>query len=124
MQFEDKNLLAQLESLSPAGLDQLPFGVIGFDVDALVCRYNAHESAAAGLAPDHVLGTPLFTDIAQCMNNFMVAQRFEDSSVNGVPLDETIDFMLTWRMKPTKVKLRMLSAPGVETRYVLLLRLP
>lgn len=124
MRFDDPDVLVRLEGLDPPGLDALPFGVIGFDADGRVCRYNAHESSAAGLAPEHVLGRPLFTDIAQCMNNFLVAQCFEDASAAGVPLDATIDYLLTWRMRPTKVKLRMLSAPAIDTRYVLLRRLP
>lgn len=124
MQFDDPNVLVRLEGLDAPGLDLLPFGVIGFDADGMVCRYNAHESAAAALKAEHVLGRPLFTEIAQCMNNFMVAQRFEDASSGRLPLDATIDYLLTWRMHPTKVKLRMLSAPGVQTRYVLLHRLP
>lgn len=123
MRFDEPDLLDRLENLDPIGLDGLPFGVIGFDAERKVCRYNAHESSAAGLAAAYVLGRPLFTDIAQCMNNYMVAQRFEDASAEGVPLDATIDYLLTWRMRPTKVKLRMLSAPGVDTRYVLLHRL-
>jgi len=123
MQFDDAGLLAKLDVLDPLSLDQLPFGVIGFGADCNVCLYNAPESRASGLAPEEVLGRPLFTEVAQCMNNFMVAQRFEDAATARSPLDATIDYLLTWRMRPTKVRLRMLCAPGIDTRYVLLQRL-
>lgn len=123
MKFDQPDLLHQLESLDDAALDRVGFGAIGFDSNGLVRRYNAHESRASGLPATAVLGQPLLTDIAQCMNNYLVAQRFEDAASNNQPLDETIDFVLTWRMRPTKVKLRMLWAPGVATRYVLLHRL-
>jgi len=39
-------------------------------------------------------------------------------------LDETIDYVLTLRMRPVKVALRLLSTPGNATRYVLVKRQP
>jgi hypothetical protein len=56
------------------------------------------------------------------MNNFMVAQRFEDAEDDGVALDDTIDYVLTLRMRPVKVKLRLLAEPGSDQRYVLVQR--
>lgn len=123
MKFDEPALLARLDALDAPSLDRLKFGVIGFDAEGKVCRYNATESRASGLPPEGVLGKPLFTDVAQCMNNFMVAQQFEDAALARSPLDATIDYLLTWRMRPTKVKLRMLYAPDTDTRYVLLHRL-
>ena len=96
----------------------------GFDADANVQRYNAFESQAAGLSPQRVLGEPLFTNVAPCMNNFMVAQRFDDALEQNSALDETIDYVLTLRMRPVKVALRLLSTPGSATRYVLVKRQP
>ena len=103
-------------------LDQLDFGVIGFDAGSNVCRYNRHESEAAGLTPPRVLGQPLFTNVAPCLNNFMVAQRFEDAQDEGSQLDDTIDYVLTLRMRPVKVALRLLASPATSNRYVLVQR--
>ena len=86
-------------------------------------RYNATESRLSGLTRDDVIDRPLFTDTAQCMNNYLVAERFESAARDAQPLDATIDYVLTWRMRPTKVRLRLLSEPGCATRYVLLQRL-
>jgi hypothetical protein len=69
-----------------------------------------------------VLGQPLFTNVAPCLNNFMVAQRFEDAQDDGAALDDTIDYVLTLRMRPVKVKLRLLAEPGSDQRYVLVQR--
>jgi photoactive yellow protein len=121
--FEQPDVLARLEALDDAGFDGLDFGAIGFDGDTRICRYNAYESQAASLGADKALGCSLFTDVAQCMNNYMVAQRFEDARSEGVSLDATIDYVLTWRMRPTKVKLRMLYSSQYPTRYILLHRL-
>jgi photoactive yellow protein len=120
--FQDAHLAAFLAQASDAALDELDFGVIGFDATGVVRRYNTFESKAAGLSRDRVLGNPLFTLVAPCMNNFMVAQRFEDAAAGGAPLDATIDYVLTLRMRPVKVKLRLVAAPGAAMRYVLIQR--
>lgn len=118
-EFSQLNLVEALAALSETDLDGLDFGVIGFDADGTVRRYNALESRAAGLTPERVLGRHLFTSVAPCMNNFMVAQRFEDAAVNGADLDATVDYVLTLRMKPVKVRLRLLARAGVPLRHVL-----
>jgi photoactive yellow protein len=120
--FTTPALLEQLAQLNADQLDQLDFGVIGFDTDTNVCRYNRTESEAAGLTPPRVLDQPLFTNVAPCLNNFLVAQRFEDAEDGNTALDETIDYVLTLRMRPIKVKLRMLAEPGSAVRYVLVQR--
>ena len=122
--FDTSDLAVRLDQCTPEQLDTLDFGVIGFGADTNVTLYNAFESQAAGLSPQRVLGQPLFTNVAPCMNNFMVAQRFEDAQEDDSVLDATIDYVLTLRMRPVKVALRLLSTPGSATRYVLVQRQP
>ena len=120
--FDSPDLATRLDQCTPEQLDALDFGVIGFDADTKVTLYNAFESQAAGLSPQRVLDQPLFTNVAPCMNNFMVAQRFEDAQQDNSVLDDTIDYVLTLRMRPVKVALRLLSNPGGSRRYVLVQR--
>ncbi len=120
--FSDASLQDELDRCSNHELDALDFGVIGIDAAGLVQRYNSFESKAAALSVQRVLGQPLFTVVAPCMNNFMVAQRFEDALAGGGTLDVTIDYVLTLRMRPVKVKLRLLAAPDGVSRYVLVQR--
>lgn len=122
LDFTDPALASALCDASDAELDQLCFGVIGFDADGVVRRYNAWESRAAGLSPERVIGQPLFTTVAPCMNNFLVAQRFEDAAASSAPLDATIPYVLTLRMRPTKVQLRLLASPGGALRHVVIQR--
>ncbi|MBT9517999.1 MULTISPECIES: phosphonate transporter [Methyloversatilis] len=122
LSFSNAALFDYLDRASDAELDSLDFGVIGMDDATQVRRYNRFESAAAGLSPDRVIGHALFTVVAPCMNNFMVAQRFEDAQQDGSVLDDTIDYVLTLRMRPVKVKLRLLARPGSDLRYVLVHR--
>jgi photoactive yellow protein len=120
--FSDGTLHRELDLYSDEDLDELDFGVIGIDATGVVQRYNSFEKKAAGLSSQRVVGQPLFTVVAPCMNNFMVAQRFEDALASNSPLDAVVDYVLTLRMRPVKVKLRLLAAPGAATRYVLVQR--
>ena len=110
--------LATLTTLDGDQLDTLPFGVVGLSPEGMVEVYNVTESKLAGLPRDSVVGTHYFSVTAQCMNNFMVTQRMEDE----VEIDATIDYVLTLRMRPTPVRLRLLKAPQVERRFILIQR--
>ena len=116
--FDGPDLLRRLDAMSDAELDDLDFGVIGFDAAGVVRRYGAHESRASGLSPQRVLGLSLFNEVAVCMNNYLVAQRFEDAVADGSELDATIDYVLTLRMRPVKVRLSLLAAPWTSGRCV------
>ena len=120
--FEQTYIAERLATADDAALDVLQFGIIGFDKQTVVQRYNTFESQLAGLNKSRVLGHPLFTSVAPCMNNFLVAQRFEDALATGDSLDATLDYVLTLRMKPVKVKLRLLAGSAGALRYVLSLR--
>ena len=109
---------ARLDALSPQELDALPYGVVGLAADGTAEVYNATESKLAGIPRSIVLGWQYFAETAQCMNNFMVAQRFEDEA----EIDAEIDYVLTLRMRPTPVRLRLLKSPAVSRRYLLIQR--
>ena len=115
--FEEITLRA-LEQMSPDMLNELPFGVIGLAPDGLAEVYNATEARSAGLSPAAVIGVPFFEAVGQCLNNFMVAQRFEDEPA----LDVVVPYVLTLRMRPTRVRLRLLARPGGARRYILVER--
>ena len=124
LEFVQPEILGHLLALGAAELDTLEFGVIGFGADSLVRDYNALESQMAGLSRERVIGHALFTVVAPCMNNYMVAQRFEDAAAAGQPLDLTLDYVLTLRMRPVRVQLRLLAGPGAARRFVLVNRKP
>jgi photoactive yellow protein len=121
--FNQQGMAELLAAMDVAALDGLEFGVIGFDLQHRVRRYNAYESRAAGLGAERVLDQDLFLVVAPCLNNFLVAQRFIEAREADAALDETINYVLTLRMRPTKVRLRLLAAPQAELAYVLVQRL-
>ncbi len=114
----DNVALPELDTMRVEDRDTLPFGVVGFEGDTLVQVYNATEARMSGLDPATVMGVPFFDAVAQCMNNFMVAQRFEDEP----EIDDIVPYVLTLRMRPTRVRLRLLAAPGIARRYILIER--
>ena len=120
--FDSQGLGQALSQVSNEQLNALEFGVIGFDDEGLVKVYNAYESKVAGLSLDSVIDADLFSTVAPCMNNFLVAQKFEDAIDEKADLDETMDYVLTLKMKPTRVKLRLISAPQLPYHYVIILR--
>ena len=79
--------------------DQAQFGIIGLDAEGVVNLYDAYESGAAGLRPTRVLGRSLFDEVAPCMDNEPVADRFAQEPT----LDVTIAYTLTLRMQSTPV---------------------
>ena len=120
--FDCDGLLHRLEAMSPEQLDEVTFGIIGFDGAGLVRRYNAHEAQMALFDREDVLGQHLFVELAPCLNNYLVAGRFEDATAALQALDEQLPYVLTFRMRPTRVRLRLLAAPDVAMRYVLIQR--
>jgi photoactive yellow protein len=110
--------IESLDIANVAWLDTLDFGVVGIDRTGLTARYNMVEARLAGLARDEVLGQEFFMVTGICMHNFLVSQRFEDEPM----LDVTLDYVLTFRMRPTPVKLRLLQDPKCLLRYVLIQR--
>ena len=114
----DNVALPELDTMRVEDRDTLPFGVVGFKADTLVQVYNATEARMSGLDPATVMGVPFFDAVAQCMNNFMVAQRFEDEP----EIDDIVPYVLTLRMRATRVRLRLLATPGIARRYILIER--
>lgn len=117
LQFEAISL-EDLETMDGTQRDRLPFGVIGMQPDTIADVYNATESQMSGVDPGYVLGVPFFETIGQCMNNFMVAQRFEDEE----ELDDIVPYVLTLRMRPQRVRLRLLASADTERQYILVER--
>lgn len=111
-------LFKDLIAADGQSLDNYSFGIIGFGADYIVTLYNALESASSGLNPTRVIGKHFFEEVAPCMNNFMVAQRFQDEP----ELDAVIPYVLTWRMRPTPVRLRLIQSRKADTRFVLVER--
>jgi photoactive yellow protein len=122
MTYDLPDLLLMLNQMEASALDDLQFGVIHFNDEFMVERYNRYEQIATGVRPERVIGNHVFTQVAQCMNNYLVAQRFEDAMATGTVLDDALPYVLTWKMRPTRVTLRLLWSPASYGGYVIIQR--
>ena len=118
MEWNDPDLLVRLDGASDAQLDELEFGVVAMDSTGTVEAYNTCEVALSGLSAAAVIGRNFFTAVAPCTNNYLVAMRFTEEPT----LDATIDYVFTLKMRPTKVRLRLLQSPESRRKYLLVAR--
>ncbi|MCY0989148.1 PAS domain-containing protein [Nannocystis sp. ILAH1] len=114
MNFDSPTLLADLEQASASELDDVALGVVRMDRDGVVLSFSRRESQLSGLSPQSVVGRNFFIEVAPCTNNFMVAERYAESG----ELDERIDYVFTYRMKPRPVRLRMLKRADGGEQYL------
>jgi photoactive yellow protein len=112
--FADPGLLGALEATPLDRIDDLGFGLIVMDRDGRVTGYNQAESQLSGLPVDEVVGRNFFVEVGPCTNNYLIAQRFHDSE----ELDEQLDYVFTYRMSPTPVRLRLMARRGSSRQYL------
>ena len=121
--FSDQAVVESLDTRSDDAIEDLEFGVIGFDAAGIVRRDNAFESQCAGLPAARDLRSVRFTVVAPSMNNFMVAQRFEGAAAAAEKSDVTIDYVLTLRGRPSRGNYACSNVPTATCmRYVLVNR--
>lgn len=113
--IEQEDLPTVLDELDADELDELSFGVVRMDRAGRVVAYNRAEAELSGLEPENVTGEDFFVQVAPCTNNFLVAQRYADEDA----LDELIDYVFTYRMVPTEVRIRMIKRPESPYQYLL-----
>jgi len=116
--FDDGGLLDALERTSLDGIDAIGFGLIVMDRSGGVIGYNAAESRLSGLSRETVTGRNFFTDVGPCTNNYLIAQRYADCGELDAELDEQLDYVFTYRMAPTPVRLRLLARRGSPRHYL------
>ena len=112
--FEDPRLPDALESVPPDRIDDIAFGLIVMDRDGTVTGYNQTESQLSGLPVSEVTGRNFFVEVGPCTNNYLIAQRYQDCG----ELDEQLDYVFTYRMAPTPVRLRLMARSGSARQYL------
>jgi photoactive yellow protein len=88
-----------------------------------VTGYNQAESKLSGLPVDEVVGRNFFIEVGPCTNNYLIAQRYQDCAApdganQDQDLDEQLDYVFTYRMAPTPVRLRLMARRGSARQYL------
>lgn len=117
LNFDRPDLLAVLCASGDKEYNQADFGLLAMDLDGVITFYNDAESAASGLDAEHVVGRNFFTEFAIWANNPKIGGRYEHESV-----DETIDYVLNYRMHLCGVRLRLLKSTEHGRQFLLIER--
>ena len=112
--FSSADLFERCEQSDPGTIDTWPFGLVGMDLAGIVLVYNTIEANLSGLSASRVIGRDFFTAVAPCTNNYMVGHRF----MIEPELDATIDYVFTFKMAPTPVRLRLLKRRDAKRMYL------
>jgi photoactive yellow protein len=89
--FDTPRLAEAVQDLTPAQIDELPYGVIRLDADETVVLYNKTEALLSGYDARPACGHHFFADIAPCMNNGYFKGRIDKARRAG-----TLDIAFTF----------------------------
>ena len=109
MKFNQEDLAIELSNTKHAILNNADFGIIEISSSGDVLFFNQHELNCTGFSQAQVQHKNLFTQLVPSTDNYMVSHKYLAASKNHEPIDETIDYVLTYQLKPTSVKLRLLK---------------
>ena len=115
LKLEQQDLFQALEALDNDAYDELDFGLIKMDRKGHILAYNKWEAQLAANNQEAVIGKNFFTQIAPCTNNFMVSEKY---GLFQGQLDETMDYVFTYRIKPTPVRLRLLAHESSNNQFL------
>jgi photoactive yellow protein len=81
--FEDPDLARNVEALTEAEVDALPFGAIRLDSEGVVQVYSRAERHLSGSGDRERLGLDFFSQIAPCMDTPSFRGRIERARAAG-----------------------------------------
>jgi photoactive yellow protein len=107
--FDAANLAVQLEKLSPAQIDALPFGVIRLDAGFTVVLYSKTEARQSGLGRQPV--GEAFFPLTRRMNRDDFRGRIEEAMAAG-RVDLEFGWVGDYADPRREMRIRVLSAHG------------
>ena len=110
----DGDGIPRLDVTPDETLDRADFGIVAMARDGEVLAYNTFEAALSRLDAKRVVGRRFFTSVAPCTNNVLVAHRFD----NETALDHVVDYLFTYKLAPTPVRLRLLKHSDAARMYL------
>lgn len=114
IEFDTPRLAIEVEKLTKAEIDALPFGAIRLDRDNRVVFYSKAEARLSGYGERPSIGKIFFTDIAPCMDNEEFSGRIAAAREKG-----KLDIEFGWvgdfsdRSRALQVRVQSASDGGV-----------
>ncbi len=116
--FVPEKLINNLEKLTAAQADQIPFGVVKLNDQGSIELYNKYNyDVFAGFNGMSVIGKNYFTEIAPCANNFIFSGRFKRGVTNN-ELDIEFDYCFTYKLMPTDVRVRLYRDSSTGSNWI------
>lgn len=110
----------ELSKMTPAQLDELPYGVIELSADGTILSYNAGESEISGRKRENVIGRNFFTEVAPCTDVREFHGRFLDL-IEHRAVNHEFEFTFPFTV-PMKVFITMLYEKQENTVWVMVNR--
>jgi photoactive yellow protein len=107
--FKKPNIAPEVEKLTKADVDALPFGAIRLDRDNRVVFYSKAEARLSGYGERPSIGKIFFTDIAPCMADPKFAERVAAARETG-KLDIEFGWVGDFSDRSRELQVRVQSA--------------
>jgi len=112
-------LLQQVDALTQAQLDTLPFGMIQLDTNGTILQYNKTEAELAKLKPQRQIGKNFFDQVAPCTKVREFYGRFQEG-VARRKLYETFGFVFKFDHGWRNVAITLMYSNKTNTVWVLI----
>ena len=107
--FEAQDLAAQVEAMSEAELDALPYGVIKLDAGGVVEVYSRAEAQLSGRKKRPAVGLDFFSEVAPCMASPQMRGRVDTAKARG-SVDVEIGWIGDFKDPNGEIRIRVMSA--------------
>jgi photoactive yellow protein len=110
-------LYKQIHTLTPAELDELPYGAIQLDNEGKILSYNRYESALSGVLQERAVGKNFFKDIAPCTDVKEFHGRFKEG-VARKKLHEKFRYHFPFKKNPKTVLITLFYHTDTNDTWV------
>lgn len=110
-------MLSNIDGLSAADLDRLPFGAIQLDRDGTILRFNEYEANLSNRRAPETIGRNFFTEVAPCTDVREFHGRFREGLRIG-HLQVGFPFIFQFPRKHRKVDVTLFYSRATETIWV------
>lgn len=115
--LEPREILHEVDGLTPAQLDSLPFGAIQLDARGQILRFNEYEANLSDRRAPDTVGRNFFQDVAPCTNVREFYGRYREGIEHG-ELNVSFDYRFAFRQAPRDVRVTLFYSAPTETVWV------
>ena len=115
--FVPAEVLAQAGTMNKPQADLCGFGCLQVDDAGRVVTFNKYLSEMSGVSPASAAGKNYFTQVNPCTNNPMFYGLFKRGVANDA-LDEQFDYVFTYQMRPTNVRVHLFRDATSKANWV------